>query len=611
MKLCPSSRSIRLLLAIALTIAIAGTEAGRLRLRHSSRQEKVVQPTEESSASESAGASEDSGLASGKHKRGILHGHHGHALHASAPWPARTYAAHYGYSLQLPGASSFLAAGPAQVPIGHRHGFVKLGAVSPLHGLHLKPLSLAGAASGPGLAAAFLPAAAAAPAGSLTPSVGGGGLPLGVGLASAVASPSYVLRPGNAVVSSYSVNYPHQHLQKPQVVLSSGPRPVHFHGPATAVGVGAAVPAHGHGHVHAVQPTYVQALAPAAPAVPVQPVQSFQPIQPVQHYQPLQPLQPVQPIQPVQHFHAVQPVQQPSVTFAEQPNIPFIPQFAVGPPSPGFSGVPTFAFQPAQPAVPAQPPQPAQPAQPASAPEGPEVPQIPQIPDIPQIPAIPQIPQIPQFPVNPQFPGIPQFQGFPQFPGFPQVPQFPQTPTAPAAPAFPQAPPNSQFFPTVVQPPLPQQPPTFIQTEAQFPGGIVPLPGSSPVRPETGTAIASPQIPPQAPEQPEPEQAPPPPLPTPQQPWKPVFYQPPTESAAASPNRPSITLLPPYGSAPAEGYLPPAGSQPSAFSSSSGGVGSQGGIFDQLSDAELEHIFAQANLAQQQHHARTHSYHHY
>lgn len=53
------------------------------------------------------------------------------------------------------------------------------------------------------------------------------------------------------------------------------------------------------------------------------------------------------------------------------------------------------------------------------------------------------------------------------------------------------------------------------------------------------------------------------------------------------------------------GYLPPS-TQSAQLSSSSAQ-----GIFDQLSDAEIEHIFAQANLAQQQQQQHQHHHHDY
>lgn len=146
-----------------------------------------------------------------KHKRGILHGLHG--LHGGAVaaagghWPARTYAAQYGYSLQLPGATSFLAAAPS----AHRHhAFVKY----PAH-YHVKQFA----------PAALLPSAVAGLAGAVPalptlPAVQA--LPTVPAAPALPAAPSFVLRPGNAVVSSYSVNYPHQQLHRPL-------KPVHFH----------------------------------------------------------------------------------------------------------------------------------------------------------------------------------------------------------------------------------------------------------------------------------------------------------------------------------------------------------------------------------------------
>lgn len=148
-----------------------------------------------------------------KHKRGILHGLHGGAVAAGGHWPARTYAAQYGYSLQLPAAATFLAAAPS----AHRHhAFVKQ---YPAH-YHLKqfaPAALLPSAVA-GLAGA-VPALAAGPTVQALPTVPA----VPTGIASALpAAPSFVLRPGNAVVSSYSVNYPHQQLHRPL-------KPVHFH----------------------------------------------------------------------------------------------------------------------------------------------------------------------------------------------------------------------------------------------------------------------------------------------------------------------------------------------------------------------------------------------
>lgn len=244
-------------MVLAVILVSHRAEAG-LRLRHTSRSvtppasttptltvTSDEAPLQEESVAESAPTASvvtepetEVEVTTGKHKRGILHGH----AHLHGQWPARTYAAHYGYSLQLPGGSAFLAAAPPR-----RH-FVKYG-----HGL-VKPL-VSGSGLLPALApapAALLPAVASAlPVGLPTGLPGGvaSAIPAGVAtalstgvataLSTAVAPPSYVLRPGNAVVSSYSVNYPHQHLQKP-VVFQSAVKPVHFHAPA-------------HGHVHAVQ----------------------------------------------------------------------------------------------------------------------------------------------------------------------------------------------------------------------------------------------------------------------------------------------------------------------------------------------------------------------
>lgn len=48
------------------------------------------------------------------------------------------------------------------------------------------------------------------------------------------------------------------------------------------------------------------------------------------------------------------------------------------------------------------------------------------------------------------------------------------------------------------------------------------------------------------------------------------------------------------------GYLPPVGTQAAQLTSASAGQGAQD-VFDQLSSAEIEHIFAQANLAHHNH----------
>jgi len=217
-----------LLLSLGAALLCGSNVEAALRLRHSSRfistTTTPTTPTIAATTSSSTAADDqqaepalsppsteeaapDAEPLSGKHKRGILHGAGGH-------WPGRTYAAQYGYSLQLPAAATFLAAAPA-----HRHhAFLKY--PTALAGFHLKQYA-------PAAPAAFLPAVAtpvstpvstvtgALPAVSALPAVGG--------IAAAVAAaPSYVLRPGNAVVSSYSVNYPHQHLHRPV-------KPVHFH----------------------------------------------------------------------------------------------------------------------------------------------------------------------------------------------------------------------------------------------------------------------------------------------------------------------------------------------------------------------------------------------
>lgn len=152
-----------------------------------------------------------------KHKRGILHGLHGGAVAAGGHWPARTYAAQYGYSLQLPAAATFLAAAPS----AHRHhAFVKQ---YPAH-YHVKQFApaalLPSAVAGLAGAVPALPTVQALPT---VPAVQAALPAVPTGIASALpAAPSFVLRPGNAVVSSYSVNYPHQQLHRPL-------KPVHFH----------------------------------------------------------------------------------------------------------------------------------------------------------------------------------------------------------------------------------------------------------------------------------------------------------------------------------------------------------------------------------------------
>lgn len=165
-----------------------------------------------------------------KHKRGILHGLHGGAIAAGGHWPARTYAAQYGYSLQLPAAATFLAAAPS----AHRHhAFVKYPAhyhVKQFAPAALLPSSAAAAAAAAGLAGAVpalpalptLPALAGLPTVQALPTVPAVQAALPAVASALPAAPSFVLRPGNAVVSSYSVNYPHQQLHRPL-------KPVHFH----------------------------------------------------------------------------------------------------------------------------------------------------------------------------------------------------------------------------------------------------------------------------------------------------------------------------------------------------------------------------------------------
>ncbi|XP_023306210.2 vegetative cell wall protein gp1 isoform X1 [Lucilia cuprina] len=491
------------------------------------------------------------------HKRGIFH--HGGALAAPVSlWP-KTYAAHYGYGLRLPASSGFSVA-PLAAASGHLHGPAVLKYNS---GFHYKTLAAPSLLSGVSSLAGVSGLSAAYPTyASLSPAVSH--------VHQAASAQPFIIRPGGAVVQSYSVTYPHH---KAAVAV----KPVHAFAAAAPVQPAIAVqPAvqHVQPAVAAVQPvhtfqTVAQHLHPVQPVQPVQPVAAVQPVQPVAAVQPVHHLQPVQ---PVQHLHPVPPVQ--SVVQVQHFKPPV--HYDVTQQFPSFFQ--TSFVQPAP------------------------------VPAIPQNPAVAFGPAQPNFPAIPTFPNPPAFPTIPSVPAQPAVPAVPATPTIPTIPSIPNFPqpqvPTNGFFPVNVQPPLQQQPPAFngVHPQAQFPG-FGPIAGNNP---DAGSAEAAPQIPVQPEPSPEPELPPTQPQPT-QQPWKPVLYQPPTVESHV--NRPSHTLLPPYGNSPAEGYLPPAPSSQNAKLQQEYTIDSS--LFDNLSDADIQNIFAQASLAahRDHHHHTVHNYH--
>ncbi|XP_013108869.1 endosialin-like [Stomoxys calcitrans] len=390
------------------------------------------------------------------HKRGVFH--YGTLAAHTNPWP-RSYAAHYGYGgVHLPAFSTF---SPSALSAAH---IAVPGALKYNTAVHYKALS-----------SPFSPA--------------------GVTGLNSVATP-FVIRPGGAVVQSYSVNYPHH---RPNVAIKTFPA-----SPVTPV------------HVY-------QGVFPAA--------QSFETVQPA-------PVQPVQPV-PIQPAHSVVQVQHVKPILSYDQSTQQLPTFFQ-----------TSFVHPAPTSVP--------------------------LPLAPHVPAL--------APAQPAFSAIPSF-----------APNFPAVTTSTV---------SNSLFPVNVQPPLPQQPTTFVT--AQVPT-LVPVPGTpNQNRPDFGSAEAAPQIPSQPTPEPHFNSELPAQQPT-QQPWKPVLYLPPNVGSEV--HRPSNTLLPPYGSSPAEGYLPPAPSS-SNHKQLNEELQLNRHFFDNLSDADIQHIFHQANLAAQSENGHTHDHAH-
>ncbi|XP_019894529.2 uncharacterized protein LOC101901047 [Musca domestica] len=425
------------------------------------------------------------------HKRGVFH--YG-TLASHAAWP-KSYAAHYGYGVHLP--TSFSVA-----PIAASHIHVP-GSIKYHSGIHYKAVVPSGVAA---VSSTVLPAVS-----TLSP----------VHAHQAAASVPYVIRPGGAVVQSYSVNYPHHKSIVPV-------KAVHAYG-TVAHGLNSIQPVH---HVPA------QAI-PHIPAQPIQPVvQTFVQAAPV--------AQPVPSVGVVAQF--------PSGNLG-----PVLPDIQA---TPSFGSPPTFSVVSGESAAPVVPPA---------------------VPNVPVVAPQPQPPNV-FYPVNIQ-PPIAQ-----QPPAFVNV-----------QPAIAQQPPTF----VNVQPAIAQQPPTFVNynPNVQVPS-FVPVGGRpNQNQPDFGSNEAAPQIPvqPTAAAQPEPELPAIQPEPG-QQPWKPVLYQPPTVQSEI--NRPSNTLLPPYGNTPAEGYLPPAtnqkGRQEYRYSNN---------LLD-LSEADIQNIFQQASIAAQNDHNHAHVHPH-
>ncbi|XP_065365603.1 uncharacterized protein LOC135958638 [Calliphora vicina] len=556
-------------LTLVAVLLIGASSAAKIRRGEKRAAVEATKATETEDAAKAEITEADSDKKEKEvHKRGIFH--YGGALASQGSlWP-KTYASHYGYGLHLPAASGFSVA-PVAASHLHAPSVLKYN-----NGFHYKTFAVSGLSGVSALSGVSGLSAAYPTYASLSPAVSH--------VHQAAAAQPFIIRPGNAVVQSYSVTYPHR---KPAVAL----KPVHAYAsvapvqhlhPVQAVQPVATVqpvaPVQPVQHLQPVQPVHhLQPVQPVQHLQPVQPVHHLQPVQPVQHLQPVQPVHHLQPVQPVQHLHPVQPVQsvvqvqhfKPPVHYDVTQQFPsfFQTSFAQSGPVPAIPQAPTFSFSPAQPAFPA-------------------------IPTFPNPPAYPTIPSVPAVPAQPSVPAVPAVN-HPNIPTIPSIPNFPQ----------PQVPTNG-FFPVSVQPPLPQQPPAFgsVNPQAQFPG-FGPIAGSNP---DVGSAEAAPQIPVQPVPSPEPELPAPQPQPT-QQPWKPVLYQPPT--AETNVNRPSHTLLPPYGNSPAEGYLPPASSSHNGKLQQEYTIDSS--LFDNLSDADIQQIFAQANLAAQRdhHHHTVHNYH--
>ncbi|XP_067634671.1 uncharacterized protein [Eurosta solidaginis] len=491
------------------------------------------------------------------HKRGAYYNggleynaHTAHATHAA--YLPKPYAAHYGYNLNLPGATAYsnVAAHPhghaspafahapalAHAPTYAAHAptyaartptFFKYPSAS---GYHLKHFAAGGAIipvaayhggstfggtavglGAPSIGPVYTTSAVAsslphAHVGTITHAVG----TVAPAVASAAPVSAYVLRPGGAVVSSYNVNYPRYH-QRPVVAVPQ------------------VTPVQNVAHVHPVQPVTHFLPVPAVAPEPVQPVHSVVQVQQTAH--------PFASIQPSHHYpHYFQ------TTFVQPQRIPVAVPAAPAQPLPAIAAA-SFSFSPA-----------------------------------------PTFPAIPTFPTAPALPAVPTV---------PVIPTIPAVPTPPSVPT-PASNPNS-IYPLGFHPPTQPQP-TFVsipvQPEEQFPP-LGPLPGSQ--RPQGGSAEAAPQIPnAQPPQQPQPE------LPTfegNEEPWKPMLsYGPPSF------DRPALTLLPPHGSTGSFGSAPgeAAPAQQQHQQQQQYERQQQSGLFDNLSDSEIEHIFAQAaNLAAQ------------
>ncbi|XP_061386011.1 calphotin-like [Musca vetustissima] len=397
------------------------------------------------------------------HKRGVFH--YG-TLGSHAAWP-KSYAGHYGYGVDFPSSFSVGA-------VGSSHHIHVPGSIKYHSGIQYKGVvpSSVGAVS-----TTVIPAVS-----TLSP------VHTHQVAAAAAGSVPYVIRPGGAVVQSYSVTYPHHK----SIV---GVKPVHSYG-TVAHAAGAAV-----NSIH-------QAI----------------------HHVPAQPIQPV-----------VQTYVQPATAVAQAvPSVGVVAQFGsgnFGPVVTEFQGSPSFGNSGTFSVVGGESRTPVVAA---------GVPNVAVV--AAQVPAVPNVPVVAA-----------------------QVPAVPNVPVVAAA-AAPQPQPHGPnvFYPVNIQPPIAQQPPTFVNVQQagigqQAPTFVnynpnvevgttfVPVGGRpNQSQPDFGSNEAAPQIPVQATAggqaeaelpaiQPEPSQ----------EAWKPVLYQPP--SVQSEVNRPSNTLLPPYGSTPAQG----------------------------------------------------------
>lgn len=552
-------------LALVALLLVGNAAAGSLKLKKAivvdtdvKTNEKPVDNTQDNEDAVSKDNEKE------VHKRGILlnGGLSAYATPLTAGVFPKTYAAHYGYSLKLPSSAAFVSS-PA---------FVKYSS-----GLHYKPTAAFAATYAPSiphLHAASVPHlhafSAAAPAFAATPAIAAPAVATTTFAAAqgphVHATPAFASAPAVGTTAFATAQVPHVHAT-----------PAFAAAPAVATPAVASTPyvlRPGGAFVQSYSATFPRAFAKPAFAA-VQPVRPVAPVHLHTPVQQLQPVQPVQTVQPVQSIPAVQ-VQQTFSTPQQFPH-PFQPNYFQT----------TFVQQQETvPVAPAPAPSPA----PIPAP----VPVLPSfvaarppavagiLPNFRPTFAAANPPSVPASVPAPVFPGVQTISPPTLIPSPPAVaPAFPQAAPAPpqAAPAFP----NFPLFPGVVQsaaspppaqpgaaipsfqhPPLAQQPPTFIGFPFQPAAtpeftGFPQNPSSAPV--DSGSAEAAPQIPvqPIAPQQPPvvPESAAPePPKPT-EQPWRPMFYAPPnppnTAVAATPANRPSVTLLPPYGSQPEQG----------------------------------------------------------